>query len=577
MDNGNTRSDRAGSHEVSQQMTQFRTPLVRLLRALSGAALALGLVLFAGLGLALVLAAPLSAQQQTADPVPAPLMAPAVPIDPGFAALNMLMTTDPDAALLHLSDLLAALQADATSDPRVIFDLYTAAAGLLLEGGQPDQAAQVMAQIADFATRFRAEVDRDPIPLHAAAAALLEDTDQPQPARDSLLSLIAAQRAAGAGEAELAPALEALARVSSQLGEPAEAPATPPTPAKAVTVLYATDRAPTGDPMAQGVFGAERGALQWGAATVRMPLSPDLPGSLRQVTPWTGAAGLAAQLNTGGPVLLYVHGYNTPFEQAARRAARLARALGADSVPVLFSWPSQGSAIGYVPDTSAARAASRDLAQVLRQAQAAGGPVHLVAEGMGARPLLSALDLLAAGEAGAGFGQLLLVAPDESADLLRATLPAIRPLVRRITLYASDADPRLAVAQGLYGRALRAGAGGDAALTLPGMETIDLSALGPQTWSPALLADLSMLIWRDADPARRCDLQRVEGGAEGAALWQPQPGVCDDPALLPLLADLRRAGVNTPAAARARLAQTVDDPAQRQKLAPVIDKLLRAE
>jgi esterase/lipase superfamily enzyme len=43
-------------------------------------------------------------------------------------------------------------------------------------------------------------------------------------------------------------------------------------------------------------------------------------------------------------VLVFIHGFNTTFEYATRRAAQVAADLGFNGAPVVFSWPSAGSA-----------------------------------------------------------------------------------------------------------------------------------------------------------------------------------------------------------------------------------------
>ncbi len=46
-------------------------------------------------------------------------------------------------------------------------------------------------------------------------------------------------------------------------------------------------------------------------------------------------------------VLLFVHGYNTRFEEAVYRLAQIAHDAGAPVVPVLFTWPSRGKLFDY--------------------------------------------------------------------------------------------------------------------------------------------------------------------------------------------------------------------------------------
>lgn len=548
---------------------------------------------------------------------------PAVPgalVDPGFATLAWQIQNDPDGALDRIAALVEAMDKGRGADPRIVFDLYALAADLMIEGGQVEQAAQVKAQLAGFAVQFRDGVDIDPLPLFAEAAALLEDTGQFGRARDTLLAMIAEQRAGAQPEAEIATNIEALRRVAAEMGAPPPELSTPelPTPERApgaggfrrVGVYYATDRARSGSPRAAEYYGGGRGELEFGQAEVAVPDRP-VPGmmpppmvwplefgaapvrhaALLQVAPLAAAdfqARLGADLaqRPAPEVLVYIHGYGMGFEQAARRAAQLAYDLAYDGVPLLYSWPSRGSSVGYVSDTAAVRPSARRLAVFLEDlaAQLGARTVHLVAEGMGNRALADALELLAARrgkDAGPAFGQVVFAAPDLDAGLLRAMLPEIRPLAQRLTLYATDRDRGLGVADMLYGDALRAGLGGGLTLTDPALDSVDLTdplaevqGQGMFAGPGAALADLATLLWRDTDPARRCGLTATPAGEGDQPVWAYDGTTCPEVALAAVLAHLRQAGAQTPEAARAVLRRVVTDPGLAQRLEPVLAKLL---
>ena len=52
--------------------------------------------------------------------------------------------------------------------------------------------------------------------------------------------------------------------------------------------------------------------------------------------------------------LVFVHGYNTRFEEAVYRFAQITHDSGTDVVPVLFTWPSRGKALAYLYDRESA-------------------------------------------------------------------------------------------------------------------------------------------------------------------------------------------------------------------------------
>lgn len=67
-------------------------------------------------------------------------------------------------------------------------------------------------------------------------------------------------------------------------------------------------------------------------------------------------------------VSFFVHGYNNDWQAAVKRYAKLQRDLyaGAGGLGqlVLFTWPSNGSTFGYLPDREDARASGPDLAEI---------------------------------------------------------------------------------------------------------------------------------------------------------------------------------------------------------------------
>src|SRR5262249_19606871 len=85
-------------------------------------------------------------------------------------------------------------------------------------------------------------------------------------------------------------------------------------------------------------------------------------------------------------ILIYVHGYNSSFEDAAFRSLELRQGIHFDGLLLLFSWPSAATSAGYLLDAEFAllsEGAFEDLISYLTQMPIA--TVHIVAVGMGAR------------------------------------------------------------------------------------------------------------------------------------------------------------------------------------------------
>ncbi len=502
----------------------------------------------------------------------------------GFATLPYLASADPDAALDRIGAMLDAMEQGEDADPRVIHDLYDLAADLLVEGGQAAQAAQIRARLAGFAVQYRDFLGIDPVPEFARAVALLQDTGQDEMARDTLLAMYDEQRAGGDAQGALAETGRQIAQLSEALGEDApDLPGSlPEGDFESNTIYYATNRAAGGESDAARYFDDGRGDLALGRATVTLPASPgpvDV-SKLRQVHPMDRGAW-ARDMTEAAPksVLLYIPDAATGFEQAARQAALLTRSLGGVDLPILFSWPASATSLDYMADSAAAGASARDLDRLLSLlSDLPDRPrLHLLARGMGAQALAGALERIAlrrGADDSSRFDQVVFAVPDMDAERFTDLLPDLHPLAKRITLYASDRDWGMQKALRMFGPTLRAGWGGEATLTDPALDSVDLSARpGDLLSDPGMLSDLAMLLWRDVPPDQRCGLVPEPAGAGDVPVWRYVEGICGDPALIGLFADLRRADVRNRAAALALLEATISDPALRGRFRPVVSRL----
>ncbi len=182
-------------------------------------------------------------------------------------------------------------------------------------------------------------------------------------------------------------------------------------------------------------------------------------------------------------VLLFLHGFNVSFEDAARRTAQLAYDLKLEGAPVFYSWPSQGrlSLTGYTRDETNVEWTVPHLKAFLNDLATRSGAraIHLIAHSMGNRALTRALAEIAAAMAGSdapAFSEVVLTAPDIDADVFRETAAAFRRAARRVTLYASGKDRALEASRQFHGYP-RAGDGGADIVVVPGVETIDASAV----------------------------------------------------------------------------------------------------
>lgn len=213
----------------------------------------------------------------------------------------------------------------------------------------------------------------------------------------------------------------------------------------------------------------------------------------------------------GSSILVFVHGYNVSFDDAARRTAQMAYDLEFAGAPLFFSWPSQGNWYEYREDEKQVELAINPLKAFLLDVTRSSGArsIHLIAHSMGSRALTAALKEIEA-EAGrqTSFNQLVLAAPDIDADVFRQRVaPAITKQAKRVTLYASSNDLALLASRTFNSGDVRAGDASHGLLIVPNIETIDVSdvdssLLGHSYYgeNPTVLTDLKELLLH-AQPA----------------------------------------------------------------------------
>jgi len=139
-------------------------------------------------------------------------------------------------------------------------------------------------------------------------------------------------------------------------------------------------------------------------------------GSLTADTQSCGAI-LNSVLQSSGRMLIYVHGFNNRFSDAAERAILLKNELGADTEVVLWSWPSKrdGLAGNYNYDKeSVTGAAQHQLITILRALEpgSATRPLSLLAHSMGGWHVLGVLRTLSEAGRWPDFHELVMAAPD---------------------------------------------------------------------------------------------------------------------------------------------------------------------
>ncbi len=153
--------------------------------------------------------------------------------------------------------------------------------------------------------------------------------------------------------------------------------------------------------------------------------------------------------------ILFVHGFNTDFDEAIERAAQLAEDLVISGETFVFSWPSQGSVDGYVADQDRAEKSPKDVEDFILMILAAlgrerGHVLHAVAHSMGNRALAPALAKIFVAKPDARLGEVILAAADSDVDKMDEWLDGIVKGARRISIYASATDKALKLSRHMH-------------------------------------------------------------------------------------------------------------------------------
>lgn len=307
-----------------------------------------------------------------------------------------------------------------------------------------------------------------------------------------------------------------------------------------VRVHYATNRKDAGALAAPDArFSGARGTLAYGVAHVTIPKSHkvgalEAPSILRlEFRPdptkhvvlttveslshdtWRAEIAKRATALGNAGILVFIHGYNVAFSDAARRAGQLSHDLGFAGPTVLFSWPSQGGLTDYTVDEQSAEWSIPDMRDVLASLAtvAPGTPVYVIAHSMGNRVLTRGFKALIEQDARklAAFRQIVLAAPDIDADVFRRELgPAILGKGPRVTLYASSNDKALVASRKVHGGYKRLGESGDGIVVMNGLDTVDASNVSTEFLghsyfgdSSTVMSDLIYVIQKSLPPQER--------------------------------------------------------------------------
>ena len=206
-------------------------------------------------------------------------------------------------------------------------------------------------------------------------------------------------------------------------------------------------------------------------------------------------------------ILVFVHGYNTSFKSAMKRASQIAFDLDFDGILIPFIWPSQGTIAGYVSDQLMAERSVDQFATFLTDLKQAlpDAEIHMLAHSMGNQVSLQALCRIAKGteEVLPIFGEVISAHADVNPADFNKLAKCSNPIVRGITLYVNENDTALSARCG--GRLCKAG---NKARGYSAANVIDITAMSSGFWpsltkgfdhdifvrNPVLFGDIARLL-----------------------------------------------------------------------------------
>ena len=178
---------------------------------------------------------------------------------------------------------------------------------------------------------------------------------------------------------------------------------------------------------------------------------------------FSAALATTAKRMRRSKAMVFVHGFNNRFDDAAYRLAQIVQDSKSPVIPVLFSWPSRGvvSLSAYEYDRESANQSRQALEQLLDTVAFSPSikEVTVVCHSMGCLLTMEALRSrsIRAGKIGAKVRNVLLMAPDVDFNVFREEMRQVGSNRPRFALFLSQDDHALKISKSIWGGATRLG------------------------------------------------------------------------------------------------------------------------
>lgn len=205
----------------------------------------------------------------------------------------------------------------------------------------------------------------------------------------------------------------------------------------------------------------ERGRLEWPKGKTPSPRKEFAVRSIEPAEPERAWLWFDEQ-ESGGRLLIFVHGYRVRFADAVYRLAQIAHDSGVKSAPVLFTWPSRGELFSYFYDRESANFSRDALEIIIAEAVARDSvsEITLLAHSMGSWLAMEALrqTSIRHGTLSPKITDVILASPDLDLDVFDQQIKTMGEDRPHFTFLVSSDDKALGISKLLAGGRHRLGA-----------------------------------------------------------------------------------------------------------------------
>lgn len=248
-----------------------------------------------------------------------------------------------------------------------------------------------------------------------------------------------------------------------------------------VEMLVATTRQPSGDPAT--LFSGERdantfmtdvavsippdtvrkaGTVQWPKKLPPNPATDFAVTRVRELDTLADGKAWFQQHNVGGHAFVFVHGFNNRYEDSVFRLAQIIHDSGAQTTPILFTWPSRANVFEYNYDkesTNYSRTALEDTLRILSEAPKVKD-ITILAHSMGTWLTMESLRQMGIrdGNVPSKIQNVILASPDIDLDVFAKQWVEMGKKKPKFTIFVSQDDRALALSSFISGDVSRLGA-----------------------------------------------------------------------------------------------------------------------